>query len=112
VKPNPPTAVQTLPVSAGHPVTLRCTTIGSRPAASIIWSFRNTEHTGEQTSTLDDITKTYAVVSLLKLQVSFEDNGQTVQCKVTHGLLINPAQLTASINLNVACKLLNIYYIF
>ena len=103
VKPNPPTVVQTSDVSAGEQAVVRCTTTGSRPAANISWSFRNKNISGEQTVTLDDVTKTYTVVSLLKLKVTAEDNGQIVLCKVTHYLFTS--QPSASVNLNVQCKL-------
>ncbi|XP_053372824.1 cell adhesion molecule 3-like [Mercenaria mercenaria] len=101
LKPNLPTAWQTSAVSAGNIAEVKCSINGSRPAANMSWSYQEEIPAGEVTSTLDTSSETYTVISLFKRRVSAEDNGQTVQCVVTHIALIEPPQLTASVALNV-----------
>jgi hypothetical protein len=63
-------------------------------------------YSGSTTNTSDAATETFTVVSIYTRQVTAADNGQSIQCIVTHPVLVNPAQLTKSTNLNVQCKLM------
>ncbi|XP_060600120.1 V-set and immunoglobulin domain-containing protein 10-like [Ruditapes philippinarum] len=106
LKPSQPTVSQTSVVSAGSSVTVRCTTSGCRPAASISWLYQGVTYSGSTTNTADDATETFTVVSTYTRQVTAADNGQSIQCIVTHPALVSPAQLTRSTTFNVQCKLI------
>ncbi|XP_060563533.1 cell adhesion molecule 2-like [Ruditapes philippinarum] len=101
LKPSQPTVTQTSVVSAGSTVTVRCTTSGCRPAASISWLYQGQMYSGSTTNTADAATETFTVVSIYTRQVTAADNGQSIQCIVTHPALVSPAQLTRSTNLTV-----------
>ncbi|XP_060578470.1 synaptogenesis protein syg-2-like [Ruditapes philippinarum] len=101
LKPNQPTVTQTTVVSAGSTVTVRCTTSGCRPAASISWLYQGVTYSGSTTNTPDAAIETFTVVSIYTRQVTAADNGQSIQCIVTHPALVSPAQLTRSTNLNI-----------
>ncbi|XP_060588057.1 hemicentin-1-like [Ruditapes philippinarum] len=101
LKPSQPTVTQTSVVPAGSTVTVRCTTSGCRPAASISWLYQGMTFSGSTTNTADAATETFTVFSTYTRQVTASDNGQSIQCIVTHPALVSPAQLTRSTNLTV-----------
>ncbi|XP_060568885.1 hemicentin-1-like, partial [Ruditapes philippinarum] len=100
LKPNQPTVTQTSVVS-GSTVTVRCTTNGCRPAASISWLYQGVRYSGSTTNTPDAATETFTVVSTYNRQVTAADNGQSIRCTVTHPALVSPAWLSKSTDLNV-----------
>ncbi|XP_053389838.1 hemicentin-2-like [Mercenaria mercenaria] len=102
LKPNQPTVRQRAVTFTGDTVEVGCRTTGCRPAANISWSYKGSTTTGEVTVALEKTTETYTVMSVFRQKVTAADNGQTVQCIVTHQALISPSEKTASVNLNIS----------
>jgi hypothetical protein len=105
VVPSKPNVTQASEVPAGDVIEVNCKTTGCRPVANISWLYEGKTANGQIKSVLDTVTETYEVVSLFTRRVTAADNGQVIQCIVTHPALNSSSGITASYQLSVNCKL-------
>ena len=87
-----------------------CTTIGSRPKATLQWTIGQKDVTSDATERSSYITasNTYTVTSDLTYSVGKSDNGQVLICKAVNVAASSGIQATKT--LNVKCKLKTVRY--
>ncbi|KAM9801703.1 cell adhesion molecule 2b [Neosynchiropus ocellatus] len=93
----------TKPALEGDSITLTCTTLGSKPAATIRW-FRNDKEV-QGSKEVNATGKSFVVKSSLRFQVDRREDGVAYTCSVEHVSLPTPYMTTEVLEVHYAPQL-------
>ena len=111
VRPLQPTITRNVgSIKETKPLEITCTTIGSRPIATLEWTIGQKDVTSDAIERFSHNTAsdTYTMISDLTYSVGKNDNGQVLTCKAVN--VAAPSGVQTSITLNVICKLNTVSY--